>query len=110
MQDKWPKCERDNWEKSARRTHPNRTLGTHQIKHQLVINALYTEYEVSDGYVFISSSQMRIQTRGQLMSQKFTIIIKLKSSLTNRRCYALLRLLMTKHNGRSNDHRVSCEL
>ena len=54
MQDKWPKCVRENQEKSTHRTHPNCTHGTQRIKHQLVINAPYTEYEASDRYVFIS--------------------------------------------------------
>ena len=37
--------------KSTRRTHPNHTRGTQQLIHQLVINAPYTEYEASNGYV-----------------------------------------------------------
>ena len=90
MQDKWPKCVRENQEKSTHRTHPNCTHGTQRIKHQLVIKAPYTEYEASDDYVFILSRQTRIQIRGQLMSQKFTIVIKLKSSLTQRRHLTLI--------------------
>ena len=54
---KWPKRARENRGKSARQTHLDRTRGTQQIKHQLVINMLYTEYEASDGYVFILSNR-----------------------------------------------------
>ena len=57
MRDKWPKHARENRNKFARQTHPNRTHGTQRLKHHLVINAPYTEYEVSDGYVFISSNR-----------------------------------------------------
>ena len=33
MQDKWPKCARENQEKSARRTHLDHTRGSQRIKH-----------------------------------------------------------------------------
>jgi len=36
---------------------------------------------------------MKIQTRGQLMSRKFTIVIKLRLSLTKRRRYAFITLI-----------------
>ena len=96
MQDKWPKCVRENQEKSTHRTHPNCTHGTQQIKHQLDINVSYMKYEGSNSYVFISSKQTRIQTRGQLMSQQFTIVIKQRSSLTKRRRYAFITLIDDK--------------
>ena len=64
MQDKWPKHTRENQEKFARQTHLDHTRGTQQIKHQLVINAPYTEYEASDGYVFISSNRQKFKQRG----------------------------------------------
>lgn len=57
MLDKWPKRVRENRKKIPRQTHPNRTHGTQRLKHQLVINAPYTEYEVSGRYVFISSNR-----------------------------------------------------
>ena len=38
MRDKWPKRAWENREKSAHQTYLNRTRGTQQIKHQLVIN------------------------------------------------------------------------
>ena len=96
LRDKWPKRARENREKSTRQTHLDRTRGTQQIKHQLDINVSYMKYEGSNSYVFISSKQTRIQTRGQLMSQQFTIVIKQRSSLTKRRRYAFITLIDDK--------------
>ena len=50
--------------KYARRTHPDHTRGTQQLIHQLVINAPYTEYEASNGYVFISSNKRKFKQGG----------------------------------------------
>ena len=61
MQDKWPKHARENRGKPARQTHIDHTQ---QIKHQLVINAPYTEYEASDRYVFISSNRRKFKQGG----------------------------------------------
>ena len=64
MRDKWPKCAWENREKSARRVHLDRTCGTQLVKHQLVINAPYTEYEASNKCVFISSNRRKFEQRG----------------------------------------------
>ena len=63
-QNKWPKRVRENRGKSARQKHLDRTCGTQQIKHQLVINTLYTEHEVLYGYVFISSNRQKFKQGG----------------------------------------------
>ena len=44
--------------------HPDRTHGTQLVKHQLVINASYMEYEALDGYVFILSNRQKFKQRG----------------------------------------------
>ena len=65
MQDKWPKWARENKKKkTACRTHPDHTRGTQQLIHQLVINEPYTEYEASNGYVFISSNKQEFKQGG----------------------------------------------
>ena len=57
MRNKWPKHVGENRETPTRRMHPDRTHGTQLLKNKLVINAQYTEYEVSDEYVLISSNR-----------------------------------------------------
>ena len=61
---KWPKHAQENRGKSARQTYLDRTCGTQQIKHQLIINILYTEHEALDGYVFISSNRQKFKQGG----------------------------------------------
>lgn len=84
MRNKWPKHTRENRETSARQMHPDRTCGTQLVKHQLIINAQYMEYEASDNFVLISSNRREFEQGGQLMSQKFMIVTKMNVSLTKR--------------------------
>ena len=64
MRNKWPKHVGENRETPTRQTHPDCTHGTQLLKNQLVINAQYTEYEVSNEYVLISSNRRRFEQGG----------------------------------------------
>ena len=64
MRNKWPKHVGENRETPTRRTHLDCTHGTQLLKNQLVINAQYTKYEVSDEYVLISSNRRRFEQGG----------------------------------------------
>ena len=54
----------ENQETSAHRTHPDHTHGTQLLKHQIVINAQYMEYEASDEFVLISSNRRQFEQGG----------------------------------------------
>ena len=41
----------------ARRAHPSCTRGAQPLRHQVIINAQYTEYKVSSKFVLISSKR-----------------------------------------------------
>ena len=66
----------------TRRAHPSRTLSAQPLKHQVVINVQYTEYEASDKPVLISSKRRENEQRGKLMNQKIMVIITRRSSFT----------------------------
>ena len=48
----------------ARQTHPSRTRRAQPPRHQILINAQHTEYEVSDEFVLISSFRRDNKQRG----------------------------------------------
>ena len=55
MQNKWPKLTWENLNMFTHRAYPSRTLGAQPLRHQVVINAQYTEYKASYKFVLISS-------------------------------------------------------
>ena len=57
MKNKWPKHVRENRDMFARRAHPSCTRGAQPLRHRVVINAQYTEYEASGEFVLISSKR-----------------------------------------------------
>jgi len=64
MQNKLPKLTQENRDRFARQAHPSHTQGTQELRHQVVINAQYTEYEASDELGLISSKRRGNEKRG----------------------------------------------
>ena len=63
MQNKRPKLKQENRDMFARRAHLSRTRGTQPLRHQVIINAQYMEYEASDELVLISSKRRENEQR-----------------------------------------------
>ena len=57
MQNRGPKLTLENQDMFACRAHPSCTRGAQLLRHQVIINAQYTEYEASDEFVLISSKR-----------------------------------------------------
>ena len=68
------------------------------------------EYEALDELVLILSKRRENEQKGQLMNQKIMVVITRRLSFTREDATHLLHTLITKRNGRSNSHRMSCFL
>ena len=94
----------------ARQAHPNHIRGTQPLKHQVVINVQYTEYEALDELVLILSKRRENEQKGQLMNQKIMVVVTRRSSFTREDATHLLRTLMMKRNKWNNGHNMSYNL
>ena len=77
---------------------------------RIVINAQYTKYVASDEFVLISSNIWQFEQGGSWWVRNLWLSLREDCHLLREDVMHLLQSLMTKRNGWSYNHRVSCEL